>query len=82
MDVSALIADLTERRKQYQGQAATSKDPDYWAGKASGLLLAVEIITAQVAWVKAQEAAASTHTSDGHRHQAHDEPGRHDRLRE
>ena len=49
MDVSALIAELTERRKQYQGQAATSKDPDYWAGKASGLLLAIEIITAQEA---------------------------------
>ena len=46
MDVSALIAELTERRKQYQVQAVTSIDPDYWDGKASGLLLAIEIITA------------------------------------
>jgi hypothetical protein len=46
MEKSNIIKELQRQRALYLAEAKGSKQPEYWEGKASGLLLAIETIQA------------------------------------
>ena len=46
MNKSEIIKELQRKRELYLAEAQEGKQPEYWEGKASGLLLAIETIQA------------------------------------